>query len=100
MRGIATLAALCAVYVALAALPASPGSNIVLATSGGSPGWLLGPLRFAGIGAASGALAGPLFYAALWVALTLYVVVVLGAAGISGRVAAWTIAGLHALFLL
>lgn len=85
----------------MAALPAAPGSKIVLATSGGSPGWLLGPLRFAGIDAARGRLAGPLFYAALWVALLLYVVVLRGAAAaLSLRVALWVVAGLHVLFLL
>ena len=36
------LTGLCLVYVALAVLPAARGSNLVLATAGGSPGWLLG----------------------------------------------------------
>ena len=98
--GVLALGALCAVYVALAVLPAARGSNVVLATAGGSPGWLLGPLRFAGIRGANGPLAGPLFYAGLWIALLLYAVVLLRAAGVSRRVAIWTIAGLHLLFLL
>src|SRR5881397_1690104 len=84
----------------MAALPAARGSNIVLATSGGSPGWLLGPLRFAGIDAAAGPLAGPLFYAALWVALGLYVVVLLGAASLTARFAIGAVIGLHVVFLL
>ncbi|MEA2492623.1 MAG: alpha,6-mannosyltransferase [Thermoleophilaceae bacterium] len=84
----------------MAALPASPGSNIVLATSGGSPGWLLGPLRFAGASGADGPLAGPLFYAALWVALALYVVVLLAARSIGVRLALGAVAGLHLAFLL
>jgi hypothetical protein len=92
--------ALCVLYALMAALPAAVGSKLVLATVGGSPGWLLGPLRFAGISAASGRLAGPLFYAALWVALLLYVVVVRGSAGLNLRVALGVVAGLHVLFLL
>ena len=84
----------------MAALPATAGSKIVLATSGGSPGWLLGPLRFAGIDAARGRLAGPLFYAALWVALILYVVVLRSAAGIGARLAITAIVAMHLVFLL
>ena len=84
----------------MAALPAEPGSNIVLATSGGSPGWLLGPLRFAGWSEANGPLAGPLFYAALWVAFLLYVLVLVWAAGLSARVAIGAVVGLHIVFLL
>jgi alpha-1,6-mannosyltransferase len=87
-------------YALMAALPAAPGSNIVLATSGGSPGWLLGPLRFAGIDAADGPLAGPLFYAALWLALILYVVVLRGAPGIGVRLGLGAVVALHVLFLL
>src|SRR5207302_818093 len=98
--GVVALAALCVVYVALAALPAARGSNLVLATAGGSPGWLLGPLRFAGTSGANGPLGGPLFYAGLWAALVLYAVVLLRAADVSRRVAIWTIVGLHLLFLL
>jgi hypothetical protein len=94
------LAGLCVVYVLLAVLPAARGSNLVLATVGGSPGWLLGPLRFAGASGANGPLAGPLFYAGLWLALVLYAVVLLRAADVSRRAAIGTIAGLHVLFLL
>ncbi|MFL5886379.1 MAG: polyprenol phosphomannose-dependent alpha 1,6 mannosyltransferase MptB [Thermoleophilaceae bacterium] len=100
--GLAALALLCVVYVALAALPAAPGSKVVLATQhgGGSPGWLLGPLRFAGLNGADGKLAGPLFYAGLWLALLLWVAVLLRAADVPMRVALWAIGGLHLLFLL
>jgi hypothetical protein len=84
----------------MAALPAAAGSNLVLATSGGSPGWLLGPLRFAGIAAADGPLAGPLFYAALWLALILYVVVLRGAPGIGTRLAIGAVVAMHVVFLL
>jgi Glycosyltransferase family 87 len=84
----------------MAALPAAPGSNLVLATSGGSPGWLLGPLRFAGVSSADGPLAGPLFYAALLVALMLYVVVLLGASTLRVRAALAAVVAMHLVFLL
>jgi Glycosyltransferase family 87 len=96
LPGRAALAALCVTYALLAALPAAPGSKLVGATAGGSPGWLLGPLRPFGI---SG-LSGPLFYAGLWVALVLYVLVLARAGDIPRRAAVWTIVGLHVLFLL
>ena len=100
--GVLALAALCVLYVALAVLPAAPGSNVVLAVEhgGGSPGWLLGPLRFGGLDGADGPLAGPLLYAGLWLALALYAVVLLRARDITRRAAVAAIAGLHALFLL
>jgi glycosyl transferase family 87 len=100
--GVAALALLCLAYVALAALPAAPGSKIVLATlhGGGSPDWLLGPLRFAGLDAASGGHAGLYFYLGLWLALLLYVVVLVRVGDLSRRAVVWAIVGLHALFLL
>ena len=94
------LALLCLVYTALAALPAAPGSDLVLATDGGSPGWLLGPLRFAGADGADGPLAGPLFYAGLWLSLGLYVVVLVRAREIPRRWAIGVIAALTGLFAL
>jgi hypothetical protein len=87
-------------YLAMAALPAAPGSNLVLATAGGSPDWLLGPLRFAGAGGANGPLAGPLFYAGLWVALGLYVAVLALAGSLPARVALGAVVALHVVFLL
>lgn len=87
-------------YALLAALPAAAGSDLVLATEGGSPSWLLGPLRFAGVEGADGPLAGPLFYAGLWIALLLYVLVLIRAAELSRRQAVTAIVALHALFLL
>jgi alpha-1,6-mannosyltransferase len=84
----------------MAALPAVPASYIVPATSSASPDWLLGPLRFAGAEVASDAIAGPLFYAALWLALILYVVVLALAGGLSPRVAIGAVAALHVVFLL
>jgi Glycosyltransferase family 87 len=100
LPGKLALAALCVVYVLIATLPAAPGSQVVLATAGGSPGWLLGPLRVFGVPGASGDAAGPLLYAALWVALLLYVVVLVRAGDIPRRAAVWTVVGLHVLFLL
>jgi alpha-1,6-mannosyltransferase len=104
--GVGALAALCAVYALLAVLPASEGSDLVLATdpppagAGESPGWLLGPLRLLGAAGADGPLAGPLFYAGLWVALILYSVVLTRTPGISRRLAIGAVVGLHGLFLL
>jgi glycosyl transferase family 87 len=100
LPGRAALGALCVVYALLAALPAADGSRLVLATAGGSPDWLLGPLRPFGASGAAGSSAGPLFYAGLWVALVLYAAVLVRAADIPRRAAIWTIAGLHVLFLL
>jgi alpha-1,6-mannosyltransferase len=100
LPGRAALAGLCVVYALLAALPAAAGSRVVLATAGGSPDWLLGPLRPLGLSGASGSSAGPLFYAGLWVALVLYAVVLVRVADIPRRAAIWTVAGLHVLFLL
>ena len=102
MPGLVALGLLFVVYAALAALPAAPGSKLVLATQhgGGSPHWLLGPLRFAGLHAAGGRLGGPLFYVGLWLALLLYLVVLARFADVPPRVAVGAIVGLHALFLL
>jgi alpha-1,6-mannosyltransferase len=100
------LGALVVVYALMAALPAHRGSNLILATepppdgAGASPGWLLGPLQFAGAPGADGPLAGPLFYAGLWVALLLYVAVLLLHRGLSMRLAVYAVVGLHVLFML
>jgi hypothetical protein len=94
------LAALCLVYAALAALSAADGSNLVLATAGGSTDWLLGPLRFAGGDWTDGSLGGPLFYTGLWLALALWAAVVAGAGRISARAALIAVVATHALFLL
>lgn len=100
-RGLtAALGALCLVYLALAVLPAVPSSEIVLATAGGSPDWLLGPLRFAGAGGAADTAAGPVYYGGLWAALLLYVVVLLRSAEVGAGAAVAIICGLHVLFLL
>jgi glycosyl transferase family 87 len=94
------LALLLLTYLALAALWAEPGSNVVLATSGGSPDWLLGPLRGLGAGFADGSLSGPLFYLGLWIALGLYCAVLWSAARLSTRAVATAIVGAHLLFAL
>ena len=87
-------------YAALAALWAEPGSDVVLATSGGSPRWLLGPLQPLGAGFADGSLSGPLFYAGLWAALILYCGVLLGARRLGAGAVVAAIAGAHILFAL
>lgn len=92
------LAVLVPVYVALAALPAAPDSRLVPATVGGSPDWLLGPLRAFGIEAAAGPSAGLAFYAGLWLALGAYAVVVTRAREVSPRVAIAVPAALVVLF--
>ena len=96
----AALALLLCTYVALAALWSEPGSDVVLATSGGSPGWLLGPLRPLGAGFADGGLSGPLFYAGLWIALGLYCGVLAGANRFGTRAVAGAIVFGHVVFAL
>jgi Glycosyltransferase family 87 len=96
--GVAALALLCLLYVALAVLPAYADSGIVLGARGAWPHWVLGPLRFAGLG--GHALSGPLFYAGLWLALLLYVTVLARSGDLPARAIVWAIVGLHVLFLL
>jgi alpha-1,6-mannosyltransferase len=98
--GALALSALCVVYFLMATLPAARGSNLVLATTGGSPGWLLGPLRFLGNAGANGSLAGPLFFAGLWVALALYAIALSRVGDLPARVWIGAVVGLHLLFLL
>jgi hypothetical protein len=96
----AALIALLLLYVALAALPAADASNLVLATVGGSPDWLLGPFRMIGGDWTDGALGGPLFYAGLWGALAIWAAVVIRASGLTRRVVVVALVAAHALFLL
>ena len=96
----AALFALCTVYLGLAALPAADGSNLVLATVGGSPDWLLGPFRLVGADWTDGPLGGPLFYAGLWLALGLWAVIVVRAGGLSRRTVIAAVLAAHLLFLL
>ena len=67
---------------------------------GGSPDWLLGPLRAGGLGLSAGRWAGWSCFAALLVALGLYAVVLRRAAALSPRSLLGAVAALHALFLL
>jgi Glycosyltransferase family 87 len=97
---LAALGLLALVYVALAVLYAADGSRVVLATAGGSPGWLLGPFRGLGAGFADGSAAGPLFYGGLWLALIAYTAVLVLARSIGIRLALGAIVGAHLLFLL
>jgi alpha-1,6-mannosyltransferase len=96
--GAAALALLCVLYALLAALPAYPGSGIVLGYRAAWPDWLIGPLQFAGL--SGHALVGPLFYAGLWLALLLYVVVLMRVGDLPARAVLWAIVGLHVLFVL
>lgn len=100
VAALAALGLLALVYLALAVLFADDGSRVVLATAGGSPGWLLGPFRGLGVGFADGSAAGPLFYLGLWLALLGYVAVLALARSIGARLAVGAIAGAHLLFLL
>jgi hypothetical protein len=86
--------------VALALLWSASGSNVVLATAGGSPDWLLGPFEPLGAAFANGRLGGPLFYAGLWVALLAYCAVLVCARGLGTRALIAAIVAAHVLFLL
>ena len=76
------------------------GSNVVLATVGGSPDWLLGPFEPLGAAFANGSLGGPLFYGGMWLALLAYGGVLSYAQRLSGRAVAGAIVAAHVLFLL
>jgi hypothetical protein len=86
--------------VALAVLWAARGSNVVLATTGGSPDWLLGPFEPLAASFADGGLGGPLFYAGLWIALIAYCVVLAHARSLGTRTVVTAIVVAHGLFLL
>ncbi len=94
------LAALILVCLTLAACFATPGSNVVLATAGGSPDWLLGPLRAFGLEGADGPLSGPMFYLGLWLALLAYAIVIVNAGAIGRRLAIGAILALQLAFFL
>lgn len=97
---VAALALLCITYLWLAIAPATVDSKIVLATAGGSPDWLLGPLRVLGAGYLSGASAGWAYFTGLLVAMALYAVLMLTAREFSFRTLMTAIVALHVLFLL
>lgn len=94
------LAAFVLLSLWLAAAPAVVGSKIVLATAGGSPDWLLGPLRFLGAESLAGTNAGWTYYAALMLAMALFAALVWKATEFSMRTIWATVIGLHVVFLL
>ena len=73
---------------------------LVPATVGGSPGWLLGPLRWAGLEGARSPAAGPLFLAGMALALVLHVMVVRRSRSLTPAWAAAAIVAGHVLFAL
>ena len=84
--GIAGLIGLCLVSVALAA----PGPDLVPATAGGEPGWLLG-LYGGGLG-----IGGGVYLGLLWVAFGAYLCVLAGARALSPRLL-WSVIALLVL---
>jgi len=94
------LGLLAVLYAALAVLPAAPGSVLVPATVGGSPGWLLGPLAGVGAAGAGGPAAGPLFLAGLAAAFVLQLGVLRTVGQIPLRAVVAAVVLAHALFLL
>lgn len=102
-RTIAARAAL-AVFILLslwlAAAPAAVGSRVVLATAGGSPDWLLGPLRFLGDDLLAGENAGWSYYRVLLAASALYALLIWLAPQLSRRAIWSTVIGLHVVFVL
>lgn len=84
----------------LAAAPAVAQSQIVLATVGGSPDWLLGVFRFAGAQALAGSDAGWIYYCVLMAAMLLYAALVWQAQALTLRLVWTAVIGLHVVFLL
>lgn len=70
------------------------------ATVGGSPDWLLGPLRWAGLDGARSSAAGPLFLGGLALALVLHSVLVRRSRRLAPGWAAAAILAAHLLFAL
>lgn len=94
------LAVFALVSLWLAVAPAVAGSKIVLATAGGSPGWLLGPFRALGDGTLAGDGAGWEYYRVLMFSIALWAIVVWLAPQLSRRTIWTAVIGLHAAFLL
>ncbi|MGB0888885.1 MAG: polyprenol phosphomannose-dependent alpha 1,6 mannosyltransferase MptB, partial [Solirubrobacterales bacterium] len=84
----------------LAAAPAVAQSQIVLATVGGSPDWLLGVFRFAGAQALAGSDAGWIYYCVLMAAMLLYAALVWQAKALTLRLVWTAVIGIHVVFLL
>lgn len=100
LLGRAALALLTVVCIWLAAAPATAGSRIVLATVGGSPDWLLGPLRLLGADYMAGSSAGWAYFGGLLLAMVLYVLVLVCVRTFSLRTLAIAVVSLNAVFLL
>ncbi len=98
--GVAALALFTLVCAWLAVAPATAGSKIVLATAGGSPEWLLGPLRWLGAGYLAGANAGWAYFGGLMLAMALYAVILACVRAFSLRTLVVAVVALNALFLL
>lgn len=92
------LFALLSVWLAVA--PAVADSRIVLATAGGSPGWLLGVFRFGGMDSLAHGGAGWTYYSVLMVAVVLWAVVVWLADCLTSGALWGAVVGLCLLFLL
>lgn len=94
------LGALIGVFVWLAVAPAVAGSQLVLATAGGSPHWLLGVFRPLGASALAQSGAGWTYYLALMISALLWAVVVWQAPRLRASWLLGAVIGLHVVFLL
>lgn len=97
-RAVLAIFTLIALWLAVA--PAIAGSQVVLATAGGSPGWLLGLFRPFGAESLTGDGAGWIYYRALIAAVALWAALVWLAPQLSRRAIWSAVIGLHAVFLL
>lgn len=93
------LALLVLVFVWLAVAPAVAGSQVVLATAGGSPDWLIGVFKPLGAGFLAGGHAWA-YYLPLMLSALLWGLVVWRAPQLSAKWLLWTVVGLHVVFLL
>lgn len=98
--GWVALASLALVTAWLAIAPATSGSKLILATAGGSPGWLLGVFKPLGLSALAGSNAGVSYYLPLMLAAALWALVVWLAPQLSVRALLWSSFGLIFVCLL
>lgn len=96
----AALASFVALSLWLAVAPAVASSRIVLATTGGSPDWLLGLWRFGGADVLASPDAGWTYYRVLIAASVLFALIVALAPRITTRTLWLTVIGLHAVYFL
>ena len=94
-RAVLAIFTLIALWLAVA--PAITGSQVVLATAGGSPGWLLGLFRPFGAESLTGDGAGWIYYRALIAAVALWAALVWLAPQLSRRAIWSAVIGLHAI---